>query len=204
VTEDARLYAPSTARNSAPILGVLQMYLPERGLILEVASGSGEHIVQAATATAPDLVFQPTDLDPAARASVDAWTKAAGVTNVLPALALDAAAETWPVLRAEGVMCINMIHIAPWSAAEGLVRGAARVLSPGGFLYLYGPYKRDGRHSAESNAGFDAWLKSQSPDYGVRDLETVVALAKINGLGDPEIIEMPANNLSVVFQKMPA
>ena len=198
--EDARMYAPSTARNRGPILGVLQMYLPERGLVLEVASGSGEHITYLA-ARIPDLKFQPSDIDTGHRASIDAWTAALELANVHPAIALDATSQIWPVTKADAVLCINMIHISPWAATEGLISGAARVLQTGGFLYLYGPYKRDGRHTAASNTGFEDWLKAQNPDYGVRDLEAVCGLAKLNGFGDPDIIDMPANNFSVVCQK---
>ena len=198
--DDARLYAPSAARNRAPILGVLQMYLPERGLVLEIASGSGEHITFMASASGPDLIFQPSDREAGHRASIDAWAVALELANVRPAIALDATVDDWPLDKADAVVCINMIHISPWAATEGLIRGAARVLQSGGFLYLYGPYKRDGRHTAPSNAGFEDWLKAQSLEYGVRDLEAVAALAKLNGFGPPEIIDMPANNFSVVFR----
>jgi len=131
------------------------IYLPQRGLVLEVASGSGEHCVHFARAAGPELVFQPSDPDAEARASIDAWIAEAGLPNVRPALALDAAADSWPIGRADAVVCINMIHISPWASAVGLVRGAARVLPSGGFMYLYGPYRREGRHTAPSNEAFD-------------------------------------------------
>ncbi len=198
---DARLYAPSTARNRVPILGVLQLYLPERGLVLEVASGTGEHICFFAAASGPALIFQPSDIEADHRSSIDAWSASLELPNVRPAVALDATAENWPVARADAVICINMIHIAPWAATEGLIRGAARVLERGGFLYLYGPFRRDGGHTAPSNAGFEDWLKSQSAEYGVRDLEAFAALAQLNGFGPPEVIDMPANNFSVVFRR---
>jgi SAM-dependent methyltransferase len=200
MTADARLFAPATARNREPILEVLQRHLPPRGLVLEVASGSGEHTAHLAPAF-PDLVFQPSDPDPDARASIDAWTAALGLTNVRPALALDAEAPDWPIAAADVVLCINMIHISPWSAAEGLMRGAARALSKSGVLYLYGPFRREGQHTAPSNAAFDRSLRLQNPDWGVRDLEAVAALAETHGLGPPAVEQMPANNLSLVFRK---
>jgi len=200
MTGEARLYAPAAARNRQPILDVLKGHLPGRGLVLEVASGTGEHVVHFAQGC-PALTFQPSDLDPAHRASIDAWSAALGLANVRPAIALDAAADAWPLDVADALLCINMIHIAPWAAAEGLMRGAGRVLALGGVLYLYGPYKRGGRHTAPSNAAFDASLKAQSPAWGVRDLEAIAALAAAQGFGEPVIIEMPANNLSLVFRK---
>jgi len=200
MTGDARLSAPAAARNRQPILDVLMWHLPARGLVLEAASGTGEHVVHFARAC-PALSFQPSDLDPAHRASIDAWSAALGLTNVRPAIALDATAGIWPVDAADALLCINMIHIAPWTAAEGLMRGAGRVLAPGGLLYLYGPYKRGGQHTAPSNAAFDASLRAQDPAWGVRDLEAVAALAAAQGFGEPVIVEMPANNLSLVFKK---
>ena len=200
MTADARLFAPATARNREPILEVLRHHLPARGLVLDVASGSGEHVAHFAPAF-PDLVFQPSDPDPQARASIDAWTATLGPANVRPALALDAAAEAWPVDAADAVLCINMIHIAPWAAAEGLIRGAARLLPEGGVLYLYGPFRRDGQHTAPSNAAFDQSLRQRNPDWGVRDLEAVAALAEAHGFGPPTVEQMPANNLSLVFRR---
>jgi SAM-dependent methyltransferase len=201
MSNDARLFAPSAARNRDPIWAVLRSELPARGLVLEVASGSGEHIVHFAELAGPGLVFQPSDPDPQARASIDAWAVASGLPNILPALALDAAADAWPVGRADVVVCINMIHVAPWASAIGLVRGAARVLPPGGLLFLYGPYKRDGRHTAPSNAAFDADLRRRNPAWGVRDLEAVTDLATAAGFAAPAIATMPANNLCVRFRR---
>jgi len=199
-SRDARLYAPATARNREPILAVLKGHLPERGLVLEVASGTGEHIVHFARAF-PDLAFQPSDPDPSHRASIDAWRAASALPNVRPALDLDAAAQTWPIDAADAVLCINMIHIAPWAAAEGLARGAARLLPPGGVVYLYGPYKREGDHTAPSNAAFDAGLRRENPEWGVRDLQAVAALLGAAGFAEPVVEQMPANNLSLVFRK---
>jgi len=199
MSRDARLYAPAAARNRAPILDVLRRHFPSRGLVLEVASGSGEHVVHFAGAF-PDLLFQPSEQDPDGRASIDAWRAELALPNVRPAIALDATAKTWPVDAADALLCINMIHIAPWAAAEGLVRGAARVLAPDGVLYLYGPFKREGRHTAPSNAAFDRGLRLQNPAWGVRDLEAVATLAQAHGFAPPAIEQMPANNLSLVFR----
>lgn len=195
---DARRFAPAAARNRDPILAVLHDVLPDHGVVLEIASGTGEHAVHFAAAF-PALTFQPSDPDADARASIDAW--AAGVANIRPALALDASASSWPVDAADAVLCINMIHIAPWSACEGLMRGAAAILPPGAPLVLYGPYRRAGRHTAPSNAAFDADLRARNPAWGVRDLEDVAALAAASGFGPPQVTEMPVNNLVVVFRR---
>ncbi|MCA0301775.1 MAG: class I SAM-dependent methyltransferase [Proteobacteria bacterium] len=192
--------APAAARNRQPILEVLRTRLPDRGLVLEVASGTGEHAVHFAAAL-PGLVFQPSDPDAAARASIDAWGTDSGLPNLRPALALDASAAGWPIAAADAVLCCNMIHISPWASTVGLVGGAARVLPSGGLLYLYGPYRRGGRHTAPSNEAFDADLRRRNPAWGVRDLEAVAALATEAGFDPPEVVEMPANNLSVVFRR---
>jgi SAM-dependent methyltransferase len=200
--QDARQFAPAAARNRAPIWAVLQRDLPAKGLVLEVASGSGEHAVHFARAAGPEITFQPSDPDPASRASIDAWASASGLANIRPALALDATAPTWPISSADVVLCCNMIHIAPWTAAVGLVQGAGRVLPPGGLLFLYGPFKRDGRHTAPSNEVFDReFLRARNPAWGVRDLEAVSELAQSAGFAPPRIEAMPANNLSVLFRR---
>ena len=193
--------APAAARNRQPILDVLQPRLPARGLVLEIASGTGEHVVHYAAAR-PGLVFQPSDPDAGARASIDDWAQSLTLGNVRPALALDAAADLWPLERANAVLCCNMIHIAPWEAAVGLIAGASRILQKDGTLYLYGPYRRGGRHTAPSNEAFDLDLRRRNPAWGVRDLETVASLAEAQGFGLPEIIDMPANNLSLVFKRL--
>jgi SAM-dependent methyltransferase len=198
---DARRHAPAAERNRDAILAVLKRHLPARGLVLEFASGSGEHGVHFAAAL-PDLVFQPSDPDAASCASIDAWAASAGLANLRPAIALDATAQHWPIPAADAVLCINMIHIAPWAAAIGLLQGAARILAPGGVLYLYGPYKRDGRHTAPSNDAFDRGLRARDPAWGVRDLEAVAALAAANGFAAPAIEPMPANNLSLIFRRL--
>lgn len=180
---------------------MLRHHLPRRGLVLEIASGSGEHITHLALASASDLVFQPSDPDHTARASIDAWAAKLGVANIRPAIALDAAAGDWPIAHADAVMCINMIHIAPWAAAEGLMRGAGRVLPSDGLLYLYGPFRRNGRHTAPSNEEFDHGLRRQNSAWGVRDIEAVIALATDNGFTAPLVEDMPANNLSLLFRR---
>jgi SAM-dependent methyltransferase len=196
---DARLVYPATARNREPLLTVLRACLPEAGQVLEIASGSGEHVAHFARAL-PRLVFQPSDPRAECRASIDAWAAHEALGNIRPALALDVTAA-WPDLAVDAVLCSNMVHIAPWSAAEGLMRGAGEALAPGGLLFLYGPYKRGGAHTAPSNAAFDASLRAQDPAWGVRDLEAVVSLAEAAGFSAPAIMEMPANNLSLIFRK---
>ncbi len=195
---DARRSSPSAARNRGPILDALRGRLPASGLVLEVASGTGEHCAHLAAAL-PGLAFQPTDPDPDALASIDAWC--GGLPNVRRALALDATAAEWPA-AADAVLCINMIHIAPWAAAAGLVAGAGRVLPAGGALALYGPFMRGGRHTGPGNAAFDADLRARNPAWGVRGLEDVAALAAGAGFGPPEVVGMPADNLVVAFRRM--
>jgi len=198
---DPRRFAPATLRNRDAIQNILGPRLPTRGLVLEIASGSGEHVVHFAKESPPELIFQPSDPAPEARASIDPWVAAAGVTNVCAALDLEATTQKWPIDRADAILCINMIHISPWASTEGLMRGAARILPVGGLLYLYGPYRRAGRHTATSNASFDEDLRRQNPAWGVRNLEDVTALAVTTGFAEPEVLEMPANNLSIVFRR---
>ncbi|HUI13208.1 MAG TPA: DUF938 domain-containing protein [Xanthobacteraceae bacterium] len=198
---DPRLRYQHVARNRDPILAVLRRVLPPRGLVLEIASGSGEHAVYFAKAL-PSLTWQPTDPDPDALASIAAHRAAADAPNLLPPLQLDVTARTWPIAHADAIVCCNMIHIAPWTACEGLIGGAARVLPAGGTLYLYGPYKIGGQHTAPSNAAFDADLRGRNPEWGIRDLDEVTALAVSRGLALTETVEMPANNLSVIFQRL--
>jgi hypothetical protein len=205
---DERLYSPSTERNRAPIAAVLARVLPAAGTVLEVASGTGEH-ARFFAAEFPGLLFQPSDPDPAARASIAGWIAATGAANLLPPLALDVAAPGWEArddlpAPLAAILCINMVHISPWTATLGLLRGAAQLLAEGAALYLYGAYKRDGRHTAPSNAAFDVSLRRQDPAWGVRDLEAVVAEAERAGLALAEVVEMPANNLSVILRRRPA
>ncbi len=197
MTEEPRRVAPAVARNREPILAVLRRELPAAGLVLEVASGSGEHCAHFATAL-PRLVFQPSDPDPLNRASCDAWC--AGLPNVRPALALDAAAPDWPVAAAAAVLCINMAHIAPWAATLGLLRGAARLLAPGGKLLLYGPWLREGVPTAPSNLAFDADLRGRDPAWGLRAVADLAA-AGARHFAPPEVTEMPANNVTLVLRR---
>lgn len=198
---DPRLQYPATERNRDAILDVLRDVLSATGLVLEIASGSGEHVVHFARAF-PGLTFQPSDPEEVALQSIAAWTQASGSANVLPPLMLDAASESWPVAAADAILCINMIHISPWRATEGLFRGASRLLGEGAPLYLYGPYRRAGAITAPSNEAFDESLKSRNPEWGLRDLAAVAALARDARFSAPVITEMPANNLSVVFRRM--
>jgi SAM-dependent methyltransferase len=191
--------APATERNREPIAAVLREVLPERGMLLEIASGTGEHAAYFSELF-PDLAWQPSDPDPEALASIEAWRAEAGVPNLLEPLRLDAAAPAWPVEAADAILCINMVHISPWAATEGLMRGAGRLLPPGGPLILYGPYRRAGVPTAPSNAAFDQSLRSRDPRWGLRELERMSAEAGANGLAFEQILEMPANNLTVVFR----
>lgn len=195
--EDPRRHAPATLRNRDPILAELRRLLPPRGLVLEVASGTGEHCAHFA-AGLPGLDWQPTDLDPENRASIAAWCE--GLPNVRAPVAMDAAAP-WGEAHADAVLCINMIHIAPWSATQGLLTGAARVLSAGAPLILYGPYRQAGTPTAPSNEEFDASLRARNPEWGLRTLEDVAALASAAGFGAPAVTALPANNLLVAFRR---
>jgi SAM-dependent methyltransferase len=191
--------APAASRNRDPILAVLRERLPRPGFVLEVASGTGEHAVWFSRAL-PDVTWQPTDRTPEALASIAARRDEAALPNLLPPLLLDAAApETWPVQQADAVVAINMIHISPWASTLGLLTGAARVLRPGGVLFLYGPFRENGAHTGPGNAAFDADLQARDPEWGIRDLTEVAAIAATMGLRFGERIPMPANNLSVLF-----
>lgn len=198
---DPRLHSPSTLRNREVILDVLQRVLPPNGLVLELNSGTGEHAAFMAPRLAPRQ-WQPSDLDEDARASVAAYAEDTGAPNLLPPIKIDVTWDSWPVPEATAVVSANMIHIAPWEACLGLLDGAARVLVPGtGVLYLYGPFKRDGVHTAPSNEAFDQSLRSRDSRWGIRDLEDVVAEATQRGLELAEMVEMPSNNLSVIFRR---
>ena len=200
MTGEDRRSAPHVARNAGPIVDVLRDALPERGLVLEIASGTGEHARHFARAF-PGLLWQPSDPEPAALRSIEAWRAEAGLFNLLPAIALDARAAEWPVEAADAILCINMIHISPWSATSGLMRGAGRLLAPGALLYLYGPYRRAEVETAPSNEAFDDSLKARDPDWGLRDLEDVAAEAERHGFALERVVPMPANNLSLLFRK---
>ncbi len=192
-------HAPATARNREPIRDVLARELPARGVVLEVASGSGEHVVAFATAF-PDLTWQPSDPDPTALASIQAWRDEAALANLAAPLALDVMG-TWPIEHADAIICINMVHIAPWEATIALFTNAGRMLARNALLYLYGPYRIDGVFTAPSNAAFDRSLRDRDERWGVRDIADLEAVGETAGfrLGDP--IAMPANNYSLVFRR---
>lgn len=193
-------HAPATARNSEPIARILECELPETGLVLEIASGSGEHAVYFARRF-PGLSWQPTDRDGEALTSVDAYAAGAGLTNLLPALPLDAAGNAWPVRQADAVLCINMVHISPWAATQGLFAGAAQVLGSGAPLILYGPYVEAAIETAASNLVFDAGLRRQNPEWGLRRTEDLDALAAAHGFIRTARAAMPANNLMLVYRR---
>ena len=200
--KNLRRHAPAALRNRGPILDVLRRVLPEAGTVLEIGSGSGEHVTHFAAAL-PGLIWQPSDIDGANLASIAAHAADAPRTSLLPPLRIDAAAPPWPGVEPKGVdavLSINVIHIAPWAVCQGLVAGAAAALRRGGLLILYGPFMRGGRHTAPSNAAFDRTLKDRDPRFGVRDLDAVEAEAALHGFGLEEVVAMPANNLTVLFR----
>ncbi len=194
------LLSPAVARNRDPILTVLRRVLPDRGTVLEIASGTGEHAAYFA-GQLPHLNWQPSDVDPEALASIEAHRAAANVPNLRAPTILDVTAPVWPVTQADAVVSMNMIHISPWAAAPGLMAGAERLLASGAPLYLYGPFKENGEHTAPSNAAFDASLRARDPQWGVRDLGDVRKLAAGHGFDFVERVVMPANNLSLVFRR---
>ncbi|HEX8621533.1 MAG TPA: DUF938 domain-containing protein [Allosphingosinicella sp.] len=192
--------APATARNRGPIAAVLREVLPGAGTVLEVASGTGEHAAFFAAAF-PALRWQPSDPDPDALDSIRAWRDEAALANLLDPLRLDASAGDWPVAAADAILCVNMVHISPWAATQGLMRGAARLLGPGAPLILYGPYRRAGVPTAPSNEAFDRSLRARDPRWGLRELDAVESEAESQGLGLERVFEMPANNLTLVFRR---
>jgi hypothetical protein len=199
---DLRRYAPATERNREPILAILRQVLPATGTILEISSGTGEHCVFMAPQLAPRH-WLPSDPNPDARSSIGAWQQSAPCDNIYPPIDLDASSSEWLVSSKEpitAIVNINMIHIAPRSAYLGLFAGASRILPIGGILYLYGPFKQAGVHTAPSNAAFDESLRSQNPEWGVRDLEEITVVAHSHNLELQQVYPMPANNLSVVFK----
>jgi SAM-dependent methyltransferase len=199
-TMDARGHAPATLRNRGPILEVLGRVLPASGTVLEVASGSGEHAMFFAAAL-PGVVWLPSEARSEALASIEAWRKASGVRNVRAAVVVDATSDDWLVPPVDAIFNANMIHIAPWQAALGLFRGAARHLRAGGLLVLYGPFRVGGAHTAPSNVSFDASLQARDSRWGVRDLEAVVGAAAAHGLELVERVAMPSNNLTVILRR---
>ena len=193
--------APAAARNRAPIAAVLADELPASGTVLEVASGTGEHVLHFA-ATFPHLYWQPSDPDAAARASVSAWCSEAGLGNVADPLAIDAAAADWPIARADAVVCINMAHISPLAASHGLVRAAGAMLPTGAPLIFYGPWLEQGVETAPSNLDFDQWLKARDPGFGLRQADWMDDLAAGQGLRRTRRVAMPANNIMLVYRKI--
>ncbi len=208
---DLRLHSPAFHRNVAPITAAFAPWLDGRsGDVLELGSGSGQHVLAFAK-TWPALRWWPTDPEAPQRASIDAWRAVEGTANVETPFALDAAADEWS-LDAPGrprsddliaMVCLNVVHISPWSVTEGLFAGAGRYLAGGGLLLLYGPYNRDGRHTAPSNARFDADLRARNPSWGIRDLGAVEQVARVHKLELAHIEAMPANNFTLVFRKAP-
>lgn len=199
---DARQYAPATERNREAILNVLLEVLPPTGTVLEISSGTGEHAVFFAPRLTPRK-WLPSDINPVALASINAWRSYVKCDNLYPPIAIDASQPNWELGDVEPIRAIaniNMIHIAPWQACLGLMAGAGQILPPGGILYLYGPFKRGGKHTSPSNAAFDESLRAQNPSWGVRDLDEVVAIAQVQKLSLVKTVAMPANNLSVIFQ----
>lgn len=194
-------HAPAAERNREPILSALRPRLPASGLVLEVASGTGQHALHLAHHL-PHLTFQPTDVDPEALASIAAWRNESGLDNLLPPLELDVSEPQWPIDQADAIFCANMVHISPWVCAEGLFSGAGRCLERGRRLFTYGPYLVDGKPTTESNADFDASLRARDPSWGLRDLVDIEALAEAAGLRRTERLDMPANNFLLVFEKM--
>jgi SAM-dependent methyltransferase len=201
---DARLDYPATGRNQKVILDVLKEALPTSGTVLEVGSGSGQHITYFAQKM-PHLKWQPSDPSLVARASIEAWCRELHINgSVHPALNLNARVDIWSLAHIKdlaAILSINMIHISPWEACLGLLKNANRILSPGGVLYLYGPFKIGGVHSAQSNADFDLSLQSQDPSWGVRNLDDVAEEALSQNFQLMKTVRMPANNLSVIFHK---
>jgi SAM-dependent methyltransferase len=190
--------APSAERNKQPILEVLWRVLPPSGLVLEIGSGTGQHVAHFAQAM-PDLVFQPTEVDANKHGSIAAWVE--GLPNVRPPIGFDVTHLPWPIRHAEAIVCINVIHISPWDATVALMRGAGEILGSDGVLVTYGPYRKEGRHTAPSNEEFEAWLKERDELWGVRDIEEVAAAARAAGLEHVESVPMPANNFTLVFRR---
>lgn len=207
---DGRLDAPAFHRNCEPIWQAIKSFLiGKTGAVLEIGSGTGQHAVTYAART-PDLTWWPSDISPLHRASIDAWRQSAALANLRPPQSIDLMTADWN-WRGDNdcenlavLLCFNVLHIAPWRVAENLFAGAGRQLGEGGHLLLYGPYKRNGVHTAQSNAAFDASLRARNPDWGVRDMADVTALAQRHRLTRTDIIDMPANNLVLVFAREPA
>ena len=203
ISADQRLFSPAVARNSAPILAVLKRVLPAHGVVLEIGCGTGEHAVHFAGAM-PGLTWLPSDPDADSRASTASWIKFTGLSNVRPPLDIDVCAKAWGAEKTapfDAIVSLNMVHISPWAASLGLFAGAGRLLRGGGLLFLYGAFMRNGVHNAPSNVAFDATLKARNPSWGVRDIADLERVGETSGLSLRETIEMPANNMSLVFSR---
>ncbi len=197
---DARETAPAAERNKQPILDVLARVLPPRGRVLEIGSGTGQHVAHFAKAL-PALRFQPSEMDVQRHASIAAWVATGGLANVEPPLAIDVTERPWPVTAADAVLCINVVHISPWEATLALMAGAGAILPAGGVLVTYGPYMRGGAHTSQGNEDFDASLRARNPLWGVRDIDELVKAAGQEGLVLEEAVAMPANNFTLVWRK---
>lgn len=197
---DERQHSPAAERNADPILHVLQRHVPDRAFVLEIASGTGQHAVHFAQAL-PGASWQPTDVDPGALASIRAWHNITAPANLQPPCELDVTATSWPVRTADAVVCVNLLHIAPWPVTEALMRGAANLLPAGGRLLIYGPFRVDGQHTADSNARFDADLQLRDPSWGIRDIDAVAEAGRAQGMHHLETVTMPANNRLLVFER---
>jgi len=200
---DGRWFAVAAERNQAPILAVLERELPRSGLVLEIGSGTGQHVAHFAKSL-PHLSWQPSDPDAGFRRSISLWIDFERLANVKVPIALDVRQQPWPIATADAIVCINMVHVAPWAVTLALFEGARHVLSPQNLLYLYGPYRRGGSHTAASNAKFDADLRAHNPDWGLRDVEALAAVAHHTGFVLADTLAMPANNVSLVFRKRDA
>jgi cyclopropane fatty-acyl-phospholipid synthase-like methyltransferase len=196
----AKRESPAAQRNRAPIAQVLAEELPERGLVLEIASGTGEHAVHFARQF-PDVDWQPSDPDAQARASIEAYAEEAALPNLRQPVALDASTEEWPIRSADALLCVNMVHISPWRASEGLFAGAAEILAEGAPLILYGPYIEAGVETAASNLAFDESLKARNPEWGLRDVAEIDTLARRSGFSRVRRVQMPANNIVLVYRR---
>lgn len=198
---DGKWFIAAAERNKGPIIDVLARVLPKRGVVLEIASGTGQHVTHFASALR-SLTWQPSDPDPELRESIALRVRDERLSNVNPPIDVDVTRLPWPLQTADALLCINLIHVAPWSATLALFEGAKGLLPTHRVLFLYGPYRRYGRHTSEGNAQFDADLRAHDPEWGLRDLETVSEVADRAGFVLTEIVEMPANNFSLVFRRI--